>query len=706
MNRAERRTEGTLSWAKFGGNMIVIGAFIVLSLSVPVGAQAPLPVIPVGTPTAVPPIVVGTPIAVSTPETMELTGTVTTFYPRVGGLSTEPAALDERGVSRVAYAPDGRMLAAGTPFGSDLFSVSATAGVQCLDYINSGAAVTALAFSPDGATLASGTFTDTVQLWDVGSGRLMASLVATQGTVNGVAFSPDGAMVAAAGSDGAVRVWQTRDERLLRTLKGHAGAVLSLDFSPDGRSLVSGGADGKVLVWQLSSGVSMSSLIGNVGGAPAVAFGPTGNLVGLGSGDGVVRIWDLKAGKLVQTWTGHHGAVTAVSFSPDGGRLASASYDGSVLLRRVADGETLSAFHGTTALGALAFSPDGTLLVTGALDGAVQIWAVGRPTVQVGTPIVIATPVPTAAPCMDDVTFVADVTLPDNSVVARGGLLNKTWRVRNSGTCAWGAGYQIAFAGGSQMNAEPAVPLPQAAPGEVVDVTIPMYAPVSPGTYNGVWQFENPSGEVFGVRVTVRVVVPAPATATPAFGMNIAASAVDVNAGDSVTIRASVHGVKAAWLDGQPITNDYREETLQLCEDQTFTLDAQLKDGQHRHQTVTVNVRGGCDRRADIVMKSLSADHTTVHKGQIVHFSARMKNEGQRDANNFAVGWDPGNGAGFIIVAADLDVDHGDDRTVTWTYAYPATGSFHSRVRGDYYNDVDESDRSNNEKGLTLKIIP
>jgi WD40 repeat protein len=676
------------AWGRAGAATAVMCVLIVM-LVWPAGAQTPAPT-----------------------RSLDAAGPVATFYPQPGGLSAAPGPVDRRGVSFVAYGPDGATLAVGTPFGIDLFSLAGMQNVQYLDSIQTGVAVTALAFAPDGNLLASGTFTDTVQLWDVRIGALKDSLQAVQGAVNALAFSPDGALIAAAGSDGAVRIWRTSDAELTLTLKGHAGAVLGVAFSPDGQRLLSSGADGKVQLWSLSNGLSMASLVGNVGGAPAATFDPTGNLVGLGAGDGVVRIWDFKAGKLAYTLAGHRGAISDVAFAPDGATLASASYDGNVLLWRVADGTLVRSLQGTAALGSLAFAPDGAGLATGALDGAVQLWALGGVTEPARTPIVIlppaplTTPTPPAPPCTDDSAYVADLTLPDNSIVAPGSLLNKTWRVRNSGTCAWTPGYRFAFSGGSAMNAAPAISLPEVAPGATVDITVPMYAPATPGSYQGIWQFVNAAGQPFGVRVTVRVIVPAPVTPTPVFSLNITASATDINAGDNVTVRASVQSVAAAWVDGQPVTNNYLEETVRLCDDRTFTLDAQLTNGQHQTQSVTVHVNGSCVRKPDLVMRSLSADHTTVHVSQTVHLSARVKNQGDKDAKHFAVAWDPGNGAGWIIVANDVTIDQGDDQTFDWTYAFPATGNFHTRVKADYYNDIDESDKDNNEKGLSIKVEP
>ena len=42
--------------------------------------------------------------------------------------------------------------------------------------------------------------------------------------------------------------------------------------------------------------------------------------------------------------------------------------------------------------------------------------------------------------CVDKPVFVADVTIPDNTVIAPGTTFTKTWRVRNDGNCTWGPG--------------------------------------------------------------------------------------------------------------------------------------------------------------------------------------------------------------------------------------------------------------------------
>lgn len=96
--------------------------------------------------------------------------------------------------------------------------------------------------------------------------------------------------------------------------------------------------------------------------------------------------------------------------------------------------------------------------------------------------------------CTNRATFVQDLTIPDDSVVAAGSTFVKTWLVRNDGTCTWGpSGYPLhalVFTGGSQMGASSPLPLhTNVPPGQTVDVSVPLTAPSNPGTYYSDWMF-------------------------------------------------------------------------------------------------------------------------------------------------------------------------------------------------------------------------
>jgi len=111
-----------------------------------------------------------------------------------------------------------------------------------------------------------------------------------------------------------------------------------------------------------------------------------------------------------------------------------------------------------------------------------------------------AAPTPqTAKDCADTAAFFGDVTIPDGTAFQQNDPFVKTWRVRNEGTCAWGPDYALVFAGGDPMNGPLSNPMPAAAPGAVVDVSVNLTAPGSGGTFTGYWEFQDPYGQRFGV---------------------------------------------------------------------------------------------------------------------------------------------------------------------------------------------------------------
>ena len=105
--------------------------------------------------------------------------------------------------------------------------------------------------------------------------------------------------------------------------------------------------------------------------------------------------------------------------------------------------------------------------------------------------------------CSYRATYVADVTIPDNTVLAPGAKFVKTWRIRNDGTCAWGPGQTvdaIEMVGGNVMGHATRVPLTATTlKGQTTDISVPMVAPAQPGTYRSDWKFRKTNGQLFGL---------------------------------------------------------------------------------------------------------------------------------------------------------------------------------------------------------------
>jgi hypothetical protein len=118
------------------------------------------------------------------------------------------------------------------------------------------------------------------------------------------------------------------------------------------------------------------------------------------------------------------------------------------------------------------------------------------------TPIPTATatnaPTPTSASCSNQFKFVEDVTIPDNTEILPGQEFIKTWRLQNTGTCAWTEKYALIFVSGDQMNGNSPLPLTgSTVPGSTVDVSVTLKAPGTTGTYQGNWELRDPNGIIF-----------------------------------------------------------------------------------------------------------------------------------------------------------------------------------------------------------------
>jgi len=120
------------------------------------------------------------------------------------------------------------------------------------------------------------------------------------------------------------------------------------------------------------------------------------------------------------------------------------------------------------------------------------------------------------APCVNDASFIRDVTIPDGTQFLPGQPLLKKWGVQNTGTCNWGPNYRLAFIGGDSLAAASEVALYPARAGSDATWEIPMVAPQAPGAYTSRWQARDPAGNLFGAVVFIKItVIPMPTAATP-----------------------------------------------------------------------------------------------------------------------------------------------------------------------------------------------
>lgn len=120
-------------------------------------------------------------------------------------------------------------------------------------------------------------------------------------------------------------------------------------------------------------------------------------------------------------------------------------------------------------------------------------------------------------------SYVADVTVPDNTKLEKSQDFTKTWRVKNSGSQPWPANTVLAFSGEGQQLAEAKeVAVGKVVePGQEIEISVPMKAPAEDGTYRSTWVLKSgntaiPGGSFYVLfKIGEAVAAPAPAPSAP-----------------------------------------------------------------------------------------------------------------------------------------------------------------------------------------------
>ena len=121
--------------------------------------------------------------------------------------------------------------------------------------------------------------------------------------------------------------------------------------------------------------------------------------------------------------------------------------------------------------------------------------------------------------CTLDAQFVEDITIPDHTIIERGDIFTKTWRVRNTGTCIWTPAYQINLAGGNPLSWSQASLVGIVPAGEEADISVEIVSPEIAGNYQAWWQLADEMGIPFGADYYLHFEAPRPATDIPGHGI-------------------------------------------------------------------------------------------------------------------------------------------------------------------------------------------
>jgi RNA polymerase sigma factor (sigma-70 family) len=318
------------------------------------------------------------------------------------------------GIGPLAFSADGKYLAFQTREGTvQLWDPATKQHVRTLTAQEGDKGPTSslfqMRFSPDGKRLAAAAGGDRTVVWDVGSGKEIATLRGHNHANPPLAFSPDGKMIAVS-SKPIVQLYDAQTGKLLRAFNTDqewaitlafsmdgktiatgvrnriilsdvdsgketarlslsnirdGGGVMNLAFTPDGKTLVCSAEEARVIVWDLATRTERFVLDSRGWIGRSMALSPDGKTVALGTVYNVIRLWDVATGKehFVEP-EDHDAPVHAVAYSPDGKLLATGGENQQVHLWDAASGRHRGQLQGQSAK-ALSFSPDGKYLAAG-----------------------------------------------------------------------------------------------------------------------------------------------------------------------------------------------------------------------------------------------------------------------------------------------------------------------------------------------------
>lgn len=115
------------------------------------------------------------------------------------------------------------------------------------------------------------------------------------------------------------------------------------------------------------------------------------------------------------------------------------------------------------------------------------------------SPISQQTPTESIAKKDDKTLFIKDVTIPDGTVIPVNTTYIKTWRVKNTGSIVWKHRYLKRITPASELlcSSPAMVPIPETAPGEIVDISVTFTTPHLPGSCRTDWKTADDRGNFF-----------------------------------------------------------------------------------------------------------------------------------------------------------------------------------------------------------------
>ena len=283
----------------------------------------------------------------------------------------------EEAVTALAFAPGGRQLAAGSMDKQVRVWTAADQAIRPRLLIQASEDARFAVPAPDGRTLATPGAEDSVVLRDPATGKEQKVLGRFESIPTCAAFSPDGKRLAAAcglGQKPEAKVWDVESGKELATLDVGTRATWTVVFTADGKTLATANGDGSIKLWNTSDW-SLALTLTQASAVIGLAYSPDDKLLASSMrgevGDHPVTLFDAGTSQIHSTLPSPSVEGWRVAFAPDGKTLASCHADNTVRLWDLATGTQKQSIACSDLPPEVAFSPDGRLLAIGLENGEI-----------------------------------------------------------------------------------------------------------------------------------------------------------------------------------------------------------------------------------------------------------------------------------------------------------------------------------------------